>query len=40
MRRPLLFGFVCALSLHAQQKKILVADDDGALAKELQSVTP
>ena len=38
MRRLFLIA-LCVLTLHAQQKKILVADDDGALAKDLQSVT-
>jgi len=39
MRRLFPIALVCGLTLHAQQKKILVADDDGALAKDFQSVT-
>lgn len=35
----LLLALSCALTLCAQQKKILVADGDEALAQELQSVT-
>ncbi len=38
--RLLSVTLVCALGLGAQQKKILVSDEDGGLARELQSVTP
>jgi phosphoglycerate dehydrogenase-like enzyme len=37
--RLFLGALVCVLTLHAQQKKILVAGGDGALAQELQTVT-
>lgn len=37
--RMFLVALVCVLTLHAQQKKILVAGGDGALAQELQTVT-
>lgn len=40
MRRLILIALACTLVLRAQQKKILVADGDAALAQELQSVTP
>jgi len=39
MRRLSLIALICALTLHAQQKKILIADDDGVLAIDLQNVT-
>jgi phosphoglycerate dehydrogenase-like enzyme len=38
-RRLSLIALICALPLHAQQKKILVADNDEALVNDLQRVT-
>ncbi len=40
IRRLIYFVFICALTLGAQQKTILVADGDPAYIQELQAVTP
>ena len=39
MRRVILIGVAGALALYAQQKKILISDEDTALVEELQGVT-
>ncbi len=39
VRRAFLLALVSVLTLHAQQKKILLADADEALVKDLQAVT-
>jgi D-2-hydroxyacid dehydrogenase (NADP+) len=39
MRRVILLALACSLGIFAQQKKILVSDNDAQLADDLQSVT-